>query len=47
MGLAIDRERFELVDYLRFEERLEECLRALRHRAIRPPCANGPAHRFR
>jgi len=29
MGLAIDRERFDPVDYLRFEERLEECLLAL------------------
>jgi hypothetical protein len=30
MGLAIDREHFDLVDYLRFQRRLDESLLALR-----------------
>ena len=36
MGLAIDREHFDPVDYQRFEERLEECLLALGRLLERP-----------
>ena len=42
MGLTIERERFEPADYVRFEERLEECLLAL-HRLLDRPCfGTGP-----
>jgi hypothetical protein len=43
MGLAIDRDRFDPVDYLRFEERLEECLLALGRLLGRPGFGAGPA----
>jgi hypothetical protein len=43
MGLTIERERFEPVDYVRFEERLEECLVALGRLLQRPGFGTGPA----
>src|SRR5215207_2955094 len=42
MGLAIDRERFDSGDYLRFEQRLEECLLALERLLERPGFGTGP-----
>jgi hypothetical protein len=42
MGLTIERERFAPVDYVRFEERLEECLVALRQLLDRPGFGTGP-----
>jgi hypothetical protein len=42
MGLTIEQERFEPVDYARFEERLEECLLALRRLLDRPGFGTGP-----
>ena len=42
MGLTIERERFAPVDYVRFEERLEECLLALRQLLDRPGFGTGP-----
>ena len=42
MGLTIERERFEPVDYVRFEERLDECLLALRRLLDRPGFGIGP-----
>jgi gamma-glutamyl:cysteine ligase YbdK (ATP-grasp superfamily) len=42
MGLTIERERFEPVDYVRFEERLEECLVALERLLERPGFGTGP-----
>jgi hypothetical protein len=42
MGLAIDRERFDPGDYLRFEQRLEECLLALERLLERPGFGTGP-----
>jgi hypothetical protein len=42
MGLTIERERFEPVDYVRFEERLEQCLVALRQLLDRPGFGTGP-----
>ena len=42
MGLAIDRERFDRRDYLRFERRLDECLLALRRLLERPGFGSGP-----
>jgi hypothetical protein len=43
MGLTIDQERFEPVDYVRFGERLEECLVALGRLLARPGFGAGPA----
>jgi gamma-glutamyl:cysteine ligase YbdK (ATP-grasp superfamily) len=43
MGLAIDRDTFDPVDYERFEERLEECLLALGRLLERPGFGVGPA----
>jgi gamma-glutamyl:cysteine ligase YbdK (ATP-grasp superfamily) len=42
MGLAIDRDHFDPVDYQRFEERLEECLLALGRLLGRPGFGVGP-----
>jgi hypothetical protein len=42
MGLAIDRDHFDQVDYQRFEERLEECLLALGRLLERPGFGAGP-----
>jgi gamma-glutamyl:cysteine ligase YbdK (ATP-grasp superfamily) len=42
MGLTIDRERFDPVDYRRFELRLEECLAALERLLERPGFGTGP-----
>ena len=42
MGLTIERERFEPVDYVRFEGRLDECLLALRRLLERPGFGSGP-----
>ena len=42
MGLTIERERFAPVDYARVEERLEECLLALRQLLDRPGFGTGP-----
>jgi gamma-glutamyl:cysteine ligase YbdK (ATP-grasp superfamily) len=42
MGLTIDRERFDPVDYARFGERLEECLVALGRLLDRPGFGVGP-----
>ena len=42
MGLTIERERFEPADYVRFEERLEQCLVALRRLLDRPGFGTGP-----
>jgi hypothetical protein len=42
MGLAIDRDTFDPVDYQRFEERLEECLLALGRLLERPGFGTGP-----
>ena len=43
MGLTIDRERFDPVDYQRFELRLQECLEALERLLERPGFGTGPA----
>jgi hypothetical protein len=43
MGLTIDRERFDPVDYRRFELGLEECLAALERLLERPGFGVGPA----
>jgi hypothetical protein len=42
MGLTIDRERFDPVDYGQFKERLEECLVALARLQGRPGFGTGP-----
>jgi len=42
MGLAIDREQFDPVDYRRFEERLDECLLAMGRLLERPGFGTGP-----
>jgi Glutamate-cysteine ligase family 2(GCS2) len=42
MGLSIDRERFDPVDYRRFERRLDECLLALGRLLGRPSFGIGP-----
>ena len=42
MGLAIDRDHFDPVDYERFEERLEESLLALGRLLERPGFGTGP-----
>src|SRR5215218_10921740 len=42
MGLAIDRDTFDPVDYQRFEARLEECLLALGGLLERPGFGTGP-----
>ena len=42
MGLTIERERFEAADYVRFEERLEQCLVALGRLLDRPGFGTGP-----
>jgi len=42
MGLAVDREHFDPVDYQRFEERLEECLLALGRLLECPGFGTGP-----
>ena len=42
MGLSIDRERFDPVDYRRFERRLDECLLALGRLLGRPGFGVGP-----
>jgi gamma-glutamyl:cysteine ligase YbdK (ATP-grasp superfamily) len=43
MGLSIDRERFDPVDYRRFERRLDECLLALGRLLERPHFGVGSA----
>jgi hypothetical protein len=43
MGLTIDRERFEPLEYRRFERRLDECLVALARLLERPGFGTGPA----
>ena len=43
MGLAIDRERFDALEYRRFEGRLQECLVALERLLKRPGFGAGPA----
>jgi hypothetical protein len=43
MGLIIERERFEALDYRRFERRLDECLLALGRLLERPGFGSGPA----
>jgi hypothetical protein len=43
MGLMIDRERFDPLDYRRFERRLDECLIALGQLLQRPGFGTGPA----
>ena len=43
MGLAIDREQFDPVDYRRFGQRLDECLAALGRLLQRPGFGTGPA----
>ena len=43
MGTEIDQEEFDEVDYLRFAERLGECLRALGRLLERPGFGIGPA----
>jgi hypothetical protein len=42
MGLTIDRERFDPVDYGQFKERLEECLVALARLRRHPGFGTGP-----
>jgi gamma-glutamyl:cysteine ligase YbdK (ATP-grasp superfamily) len=42
VGLTIEREQFEPADYVRFEERLEQCLVALRRLLDRPGFGTGP-----
>ena len=42
MGLSIDRERFDPVDYQRFGRRLDECLVALGRLLGRPGFGVGP-----
>jgi gamma-glutamyl:cysteine ligase YbdK (ATP-grasp superfamily) len=42
MGLTIDRERFDPVDYQRFEQRLDDCLAALSRLLERPGFGTGP-----
>jgi hypothetical protein len=42
MGLAIEREHFDLVDYLRFQRRLDEGLLALERLVRRPGFGAGP-----
>jgi gamma-glutamyl:cysteine ligase YbdK (ATP-grasp superfamily) len=41
MGVKIDREHFDEVDYLRFRQRLEDCLAALRELLQRPGFGTG------
>jgi hypothetical protein len=41
MGLAVDREHFDPVDYQRFEERLDQCLLALGRLLERPGFGTG------
>jgi len=43
MGTKIDREEFDERDYLRFAERLGECLYALGQLLERPGFGAGPA----
>jgi hypothetical protein len=42
MGIEIDRERFDDADYIRFTERLEQCLQALEQLLRRPGFGVGP-----
>jgi predicted ArsR family transcriptional regulator len=42
MGLAIDREQFDPVDYRRFGQRLDECLLAMGRLLERPGFGTGP-----
>ena len=42
MGIEIDRERFDDADYIRFTQRLEQCLRALEQLLERPGFGEGP-----
>jgi hypothetical protein len=42
MGIEIDRERFDEADYVRFAERLEQCLEALDRLLRRPGFGVGP-----
>jgi hypothetical protein len=42
MGLAIDREQFDPVDFRRFERRLDDCLAALSRLLERPGFGTGP-----
>ena len=43
MGLAIDREQFDALEYQRFSGRLDECLAALERMLERPGFGTGPA----
>jgi hypothetical protein len=43
MGTGIDQEEFDEADYALFEERLEDCLSALRQLLDRPGFGAGPA----
>jgi hypothetical protein len=43
MGLTIDREQFDPLDYQRFERRLDDCLTALERLLERPGFGTGPA----
>jgi len=43
MGARIDRERFDLIDYARFQQRLERCLSTLAGLLERPGFGRGPA----
>lgn len=43
MGLTIDRDQFDTVEYQRFERRLDECLLALGRMLERPGFGAGPA----
>jgi hypothetical protein len=43
MGLAIDREQFDTLEYERFSGRLDECLAALERMLARPGFGTGPA----
>jgi hypothetical protein len=43
MGLAIDREQFDALEYQRFSGRLDECLAALERMLARPGFGAGPA----
>jgi hypothetical protein len=42
MGIEIDRERFDDADYVRFTERLDDCLEALERLLQRPGFGEGP-----
>jgi hypothetical protein len=43
MGLAIDREQFDALEYQRFSGRLDDCLAALERMLERPGFGPGPS----